>query len=198
MILGLTGGFGCGKSSVLAFFKASGWHTLSADSVCHDLYNHRDADVMSAIREHWGNDMFESDGSLDKSAVSKIVFSDNSELKWLCSVLYPKVEKTAKEFFKLHEKENIIFEVPLLYEAGWDTMFDKIIAVYASLEVQHQRLLKTGFSLDNIIQRSQLQMFPELKMEKADYAIINNGNINDLEKQCKELINTFKESNKNG
>ncbi|QSH42313.1 dephospho-CoA kinase [Lentisphaerota bacterium ZTH] len=198
MILGLTGGFGCGKSSVLAFFKASGWYTLSADSVCHDLYNHRNPEVMSALNEHWGSGVFGPDGSINKSRISKIVFSDNSELKWLCSVLYPIIERIAKVFFEQHKGRNIIFEVPLLYEAGWEKMFDKIIAVYASPEVQHQRLLKTGFSLDNIVQRSQLQMTPELKMEKADFTIINNGNIDDLEKQCKELINTFKESHKNG
>jgi dephospho-CoA kinase len=108
MILGLTGGFGCGKSSVLACFKNAGWQTLNTDDICAELYERQNAGLMTELRAHWGNKVFYPDGKVDKTVIAGIVFEDSDELQWLCSVLYPLIAENTRETLERHPGKDFI------------------------------------------------------------------------------------------
>lgn len=193
MILGLTGGFGCGKSSVLACFKNAGWQTLNTDDICAALYDRQDAGLMTELRAHWGNKVFYPDGKVDKATIAGIVFSDGDELRWLCSVLYPLIAENTRKMLEQYPEKDFIIEVPLLFEAGWDKMFAKTVAVWTDAETQQARLLKKGVAAAEIARRNSRQLANDRKLEKADFGLINNGSLQFLQQQCNNLINHLKE-----
>ncbi len=193
MILGLTGGFGCGKSSVLEFFKTAGWQTSSADDICAELYEQQEAELMEQLRRRWQDKVFYSDGRVNKAEIAKIVFSDDNELQWLCSVLYPLIAKKTKSLIEENRGKDFIFEVPLLFEAGWENIFDKTVAVWTDTETQKKRLLAKGFNINDIKNRNSKQLPNDEKLQKADFGIMNNGSLKLLQKQCNKLINSIKE-----
>lgn len=194
MILGLTGGFGCGKSSVLEFFKSAGWQTFNTDDICAELYEQQEAALMKGLREHWQDKVFHSDGKVNKVAIAEIVFNNDSELQWLCSMLYPLIEKKTKSLIERHKEKDFIVEVPMLFEAGWDKIFDKTVAVWTDSKTQEERLLAKGFTINDIKNRNSKQLPNDEKLKKADFGLINNGNLQFLQKQCNKLIKSIKEN----
>ncbi len=193
MILGLTGGFGCGKSSVIKFFKAAGWQASSADDICAKLYEQQEIGLMKQLRGRWRNKVFYSDGKVSKTEIAKIVFNDDNELRWLCSVLYPLIAKETKVLIEKNTGKDFIFEVPLLFEAGWDKIFDKTVTVWTDTGTQKKRLLAKGFSIKDIANRKSKQLPNDEKLKRADFGLINNGDLKFLQKQCNKLINSIKE-----
>jgi dephospho-CoA kinase len=191
MILGLTGGFGCGKSSVLEFFKAAGWRVSSADDICAELYEQQDIELMKQLRGRWRDKAFYSDGKVDKAEIAKIVFNDDSELQWLCSILHPLIAEKIKALIEENTNKNFIFEVPLLFEAGWDRIFDKTVAVWTDTETQKKRLLAKGFTSKDIEYRKSKQLPNDEKLKRADFGLINNSDLKFLQKQCNKLINSI-------
>ena len=194
MILGLTGGFGCGKSSVLEFFKAAGWQTSNTDEICAELYEQQDVELIKQLREHWQGKVFYPDEKVNKGAIAEIVFNDENELQWLCSVLHPLIAKKTKALIEKHADKDFIVEVPMLFEAGWDEIFDKTVAVWTDNETQKERLLAKGFSINEIENRNSKQLPNDEKLKKADFGLMNNGDFNFLKKQSNKLINSIKEN----
>ncbi len=193
MFVGLTGSTGCGKTSALECFSSLGWKTLDADRICHELYEDRDSGVAEAARKRWGNKVFLPDGRINRQAIADIVFKNSRELKWLNSLLHPKVLKKARAEIARSGRKNAIFAVPLLFEAGWEKEFDCIVSVWTDGVIQRQRLARRGWSEREISRRCKCQIPPEKKMELSDFAIINNGTLNDLKEQCKLLNKKIKE-----
>ncbi|MBU8902460.1 MAG: dephospho-CoA kinase [Victivallales bacterium] len=193
MILGLTGGFGCGKSSVLKFFKTAGWQTSNTDDICAELYEQQDIELMSQLRDRWQDKVFYSDGKVNKTAIAKIVFNDDKELQCLCSMLYPLIAKKTKALIEQNREKDFIIEVPLLFEAEWDKIFDKTVAVWTDNKTQTERLLAKGFSINDIKNRNSKQLPNDEKLKKADFGLMNNGNLKFLQKQCNKLIKSIKE-----
>jgi len=191
MILGLTGGFGCGKSSVLEFFRVAGWRTSSADDICAELYEQQNPELMKQLRGHWRDKVFYSDGKVNKAEIAKIVFNNDNELQWLCSVLYPLIAEKTKALIEENANSNFIFEAPLLFEAGWDRIFDKTVAVWTDTETQKKRLLDKGFTSKDIEDRNSKQLPNDEKLKKADFGLINSGDLKFLQKQCNKLINSI-------
>ena len=194
MILGLTGGFGCGKSSVLSFFKIAGWQTCNTDDICAELYEQQDVELIKQLHEHWQDKVFYSNGKVNKAAIAEIVFNNDSELQWLCSVLYPLIEKKTKSLIEKNADKNFIVEVPMLFESEWDKIFDKTVTVWTDSETQKERLLAKGFTIDDINKRNSKQLPNDEKLQRADFGLMNNGDLKILQQQCNKLINSIKEN----
>jgi len=194
MILGLTGGFGCGKSSVLSFFKTAGWQTCNTDDICAELYEQQDVELIKQLHEHWQDKVFYSNGKVNKAAIAEIVFNNDSELQWLCSVLYPLIEKKTKSLIEKNADKNFIVEVPMLFESEWDKIFDKTVTVWTDSETQKERLLAKGFTIDDINKRNSKQLPNDEKLQRADFGLMNNGDLKILQQQCNKLINSIKEN----
>jgi dephospho-CoA kinase len=192
MILGLTGGFGCGKSSVLAFFRDAGWETCNTDEICAQLYQEQNPVLIKQLRQRWQERVFDTSGEVNKGAVAGIIFNDNNELEWLCSILHPLIADETHKLIELYAGKDLMIEVPLLFEAEWEDMFDYTVCVWADAGIREKRLLKKGFSVDEIKNRNSKQMPDNVKLENADFGLINNGDMEFLEKQCKKLIKHLK------
>ncbi|HCE44302.1 MAG TPA: dephospho-CoA kinase [Lentisphaeria bacterium] len=187
MFVGLTGGTGCGKSTALECFSSLGWKTLDADGICYELYGDRNSGVAEAIRRRWGDRVFSGNGDVDRKKVADIVFRSRKERLWLNSLLHPMVLERAVKEARKSKNRNVIFAVPLLFEAKWEKEFDCTVSIWTDRKTQYQRLAKRGWSLEEIERRCKCQITPDEKMELADFAIINNGGIDLLYQQCKIL-----------
>ncbi|MBN2640816.1 MAG: dephospho-CoA kinase [Victivallales bacterium] len=184
MIIGLTGGVGCGKSTASNIFKSLGWNVFDADWFCLELYRSRDAKLVDAIRTRWGDKVVTTDGDVNRKMVAEIVFKDELELKWLNSVFHPLVAEALHRFAT--DGENVMCDVPLLYEVGWERDFDAIICVWSDLETQFSRLRLRGWTDTHIQERINCQISTDEKLERADLGIINKYSEKILYKQCLE------------
>ncbi|MBO5959603.1 MAG: dephospho-CoA kinase [Lentisphaeria bacterium] len=190
-IIALTGGIGCGKSTVADFFRAKGIPCIDADKLCHGLYHSGNPDLMKKITERWGNGVLTPDGSLDRAAVANIVFQNKDELNALNDMIRPFAEMEMHrriDQYRLSGEKMILLDVPLLYEAGWDAMADRVIAVWTPSDLRNERLrINRGWDTAEIQRRKMFQMDENEKLERADYGLINSGTKEELEAQCEAV-----------
>jgi dephospho-CoA kinase len=185
LTIGLTGGIAAGKSEALAAFARLGAATLSSDAVVHELLDSEP--LRGRLVERWGEEVA-SGGALDRGRVGEIVFADPEQLSWLESQIHPLVrERTAAWLTSLPaETEVAVVEVPLLFEAGSDGVFDTTVAVVTTDEVRRQRAEARGHAL--VGEREARQLSQEEKAGRAEHVIENDGTVEDLERALSELI----------
>ena len=190
----MTGSIGCGKSTVLDLFGAASWRTADADAICRSLYDDPAGEFAAACRRNWGEAFFR-DGRFDRAAIAKVVFRDPAELARLTDLIYPHLERALDEFALRARRDgaNAAVEVPLLYENGMEKRFDAVLTVWAPAELRHERLRKyRNFDDAEIRRREALQMDPDEKLERADYALINSGSAAELKAQFEIFLSQFK------
>ena len=183
--VGLTGGLGAGKSETLAAFERAGAATLSTDRVAHDLLE--DDEVRAALVDRWGDEVA-PDGAVDRDKVSEIVFNDRDELAWLESVTHPRVGAHVLDWRRDLDPgvEVAVVEVPLLFEAAMEDAFDATIAVIAGDEIRDGRLRERGQG--GLAGREERQLDQAEKARRADHTIRNDGSLDELDREVKELM----------
>ena len=193
MILGLTGAFGGGKSTVISYFKSKNWHTFDADAACHALYDSGEPELIQKVSELFGPRAVSADGSVDRQVIAAAAFAEPEKLKALTAALYPLLERKMVQEIEQCRQQNIsgIFEIPLLYEANYARFFDAVLTIWTDPELRSKRLAKRNFTPEDMKKRDSRQLDPALKLEYADYAVINNGSEELLHRQLDELILAF-------
>lgn len=183
--IGVTGGFGCGKSTALEYFKKEGFPVINLDKIVSELYGNEK--IESKIKKEFG--------TANKKELSVIVFLNSAKRKKLEKILHaPALKEMNSKINKLiKKKKKIVFvEVPLLFEAKLEKKFSKIVVVKLSKILCVKRLLKKGFLKKEILGRLKSQMKISKKIKKADFVINNSKNRNNLRTQvkkiCSELI----------
>lgn len=185
----ITGGIGAGKSEALKAFAEQGAAVVSSDEIVHRLLQ-EDEEVRSALRSRWGDDVFKDTSDVDRAAVADIVFRDRTELEWLEALLHPRVvleylrwrdEQAAKP----HPPTLTVTEVPLLYEAGGETRFDKVVAITADPAVRSAR---RGAPDDG---RDERLIPDDEKLRRADFAYVNDGTLAELGAFVAEVVQTL-------
>jgi dephospho-CoA kinase len=185
----ITGGIGAGKSEALKAFAEHGAAVVSSDEIVHRLLQ-EDEEVRTALRERWGADLFTNTGDVDRAAVAEIVFRDRAELDWLEALLHPRV---AAEYLRWREQQAArphppaltVTEVPLLYEVGGETRFDKVVAISADPELRSER---RGARVDG---RDERLIPDEEKLRRADFAFVNDGSLEELGAFVAEVVQTL-------
>jgi len=188
MLLGLTGGIGSGKSTVLEIFQELSVIVEDADLIVHNLYKN-DEELKQEIVKRWGKDAC-INNRIDRKFIAKIVFANHIEIQWLNALIHPKVREKISEI--KHQSKIVIVAIPLLYEGQLEERFSKIISVWCPEETQLQRLLKRGWSKEEIDDRKRNQMHQDEKLHRADYGIINDGTIENLKSQCEKILINLK------
>ena len=190
MIIGITGAFGCGKSAVLRFFSSRSWHTFDADCVCKSFYGSNNEQLCAALKNIFGGEIFTADGNIDRAALAKRVFNDPEKMKELTDVVYPLLTAQMEKEIRRCRENSIdgAFELPLLFEADFAGYFDAVLSVWAPAELRRKRLYGRKFSDAEIDRRNRMQMSADEKLERADFAVINTGSLDDLEKQLTVLL----------
>lgn len=186
-IAGLTGNYGMGKSFVLSVFKELGAIVLDSDDIVNFLLH--DKNVILNIKKILGNRVEKEDGTLDKSEVAKLIFN-NSELRNKLEVLlHPMVFDKIETFLQKikGKRQLIIVEVPLLFEGGYQSRFNRTITVFTTQKVAIERLMKGGVSRRDVMKRLKAQLPIQVKKKKADYLIDNTETKQKTRKQVKNL-----------
>jgi len=186
MKVGLSGGIGCGKSTVLGFFREAGWRTVDSDAVVRELLA-TDAEVQAQLRSRWGEAVF-ADGAVDRGAVAKRVFGHEGDLKWLEELLHPLVRESWLASIDQAPDVNWLVEIPLLFEKRLETRFDLTVCVSSPPDVVAERMVVRAYTEAQIEQRRKQQMPLEEKIERADYLISNAGSLEFLKQQTTRLI----------
>ncbi|MBR3783826.1 MAG: dephospho-CoA kinase [Bacteroidales bacterium] len=171
--VGITGGIGCGKSTVVTEFSRLGVHAFVADSVAATYYD--DTSFLAQIRDLFGDSVFRPDGSADKRIIASRVFSDAALLRSLNALVHPRVMADFDTFCRQHRDEPyVLFESAILYDYGFDRMMDKVVCVYLDLAERVARLRERDrVGEDQILARVANQMPAEEAMMRADYVILN-------------------------
>lgn len=173
MLVAVTGGIGCGKTTVLNEFRRIGIPCFLADEVGGDLY--RDPAFLEQIRSLLGPQVIAADGSADKRAIADIVFNNAAALAQLNALVHPRVWAEFQQFAAQHNQSPyVIFESAIVYEYAFHKLVDKVICVYLNKEERLRRLaLRDHASREQLEARMRNQMSAEQKMEMADFVVLN-------------------------
>lgn len=176
----ITGGIGAGKSEALKSFERHGAATISSDEIVHALLRGDEA-IIEALRERWGERVFDDAGRVYRPAIADIVFSDPAELAWLEGLLHPRVEGAYLEWRDDLAKQErhpsvCVTEVPLLFESHAEELFDAIVVITAPAETRWGRT-----AVPNDGRESRL-IPDEEKIARADFAYVNDGGRKELDK----------------
>lgn len=191
MILGLTGGIACGKTTISIIFKKLGIKVIDADKVAREVIEL--PEIVNQIKKNYGDEVF-INGKLDRKKLREIIFNDKEKIMKLNSIIHPKVIDIFKEEYNKNKfsDEIIVFDIPLLFEVGLEKYCNKTIVVYVNEEIQIKRVMERDNSSRELAKKiidAQMALFEKVKM--ADYAIENNSTVNELEKKVKNIIESI-------
>ena len=170
--IAITGNIASGKSTVCEIIEDMGFLVVGTDELGREAL--ASPAVTNAFSEY---DVFDDSGLIDRSKLSKLVFSDDELREKLNSIVHPMIFAKLEEFLLQHSDESAVFvEIPLLFETKSEGQFDVIILVYAEDDVRLSRLMaRDGFSEEEAEARMQSQESQRSKLKKTNYIVDNSG-----------------------
>ena len=188
-VIGLTGSFGCGKTTVAKMFEALGAKTIDADKIVTQLY--KQGFVKKKLQKSFGEKIVSKKGIIERKKLAAIVFSDKTQLAKLNPIVHPLVFKEIKKKLSEYKRANksfVTLYVPLLLESKTKQEFDFLVVVSCTKKIQLERLGKRGFSKKEALNRINAQLPLQKKIESADFVIKNNGALVSTQKQVKKVF----------
>ncbi len=188
--IAVTGGIGAGKSETIDILRKLGASTVSADNLGHAAYASGTpgrADMIKAF----GEKILGDDGEIDRKTVGAIVFNDENKRKTLESIVWHRIREMLKSAIIQNRERNAqatAIEAAVLFEAGWDDLADRVWTVEASYHQRLARIIeKTGMDEPAARMRIDAQIAPEIRIERADETIFNDGDLTALEQSVTKL-----------
>lgn len=192
-IIGITGGIASGKSNVCNVIKELGYPIIDCDEITRKNYE-IGGKIYNVVLERFGSEFLLDDDNIDRKKLGKLVFNNPSAKMLLNSITHPIIkEELLKEIAKYND--GLLFvEIPLLYEAKFDSICDKVICVFLSQKYQVERLMeREGIDEDFALKKIQSQMDLYMKKSLADYVVNSKGSFDETREQVIEIINKIKE-----
>lgn len=197
--VGLTGGIGCGKSTVAAMMRELGCHVLDADELAHRLIEPGQPAYEDIVRE-FGREILSPAARVDRAKLGAIVFADPARRATLESFIHPRVFETrAQELRRLEEADPhgvAVIEAALLVEAGYYKQLDRLIVVWCRPEQQLARLTDPAFGRGMTGEQAQRRLAAQLdlaeKRELADDEIDGSGTLEETRRQVVALVEKLK------
>ena len=190
LLVGLTGNIASGKSTVAQLLSEHGATIIDADVLARRAVEKGSA-VYDAIVKRWGTSILAPDGTLDRAALRRVVFSDPKELEALNDLVHPEVERLRKARVtdaKSRGDKLVVCDIPLLFEKKMVDRFDKIVLVDAARPLRLERLVKErGLRETEAMDMIAAQMPAELKRARADYVIDTGGTLSDLTRKVDDV-----------
>ncbi len=193
--IGLTGSIGSGKSTVASYLKAKGYPVFDADEVSRQL-TAPGGKALKAIRETFGDEVFSSDGNLDRKKMARLVFSDEEAKSKLEEIVTRKVISAMKKWVKERKEEGkarlIVLDAPLLLETGAEKNCDEVWVVACDDHIRIARILNRGDLTEKEARaRIAAQMPQEEKIARADVVIYNNHSRKTLLAKLRKLLKEY-------
>ena len=192
--IGLTGGIGCGKSTVARIFEQLKTPVIDADEIAHQLVAIGQP-ALAQIQQDFGTDVFKPDGSLDRKKLSEIVFSDPEQKQKLESILHPLVyEAIQAALNQLNQlnKSYCIISIPLIFETNMTHLVDRILVVDCSVETQIKRVRKRdNMAIERIQSIIDSQVSRAFRKAHTNDLIDNSVTDDRLAEEVKKLHNLY-------
>ncbi len=187
-VIGLTGGIGSGKSTVAELLAARGAVVIDADRLAREVVE-PGTPGLSAVVERFGTGVLAADGSLDRSALGRLVFADPDARRDLEAIIHPAVGARAAAMVAATPADAVVVQmIPLLVETGQQDGFDVVVVVDASPRVQIDRVrARDGLSEAEAAERMAAQADREARLAAADVVITNDGGLAELERQVERF-----------
>lgn len=189
-VIALTGGIACGKSTVSGMLSLLGASIIDADQISRSLTAPGGA-ALPAIRQAFGDSVFHADGTLDRPALSAVVFADKAAIEKLNAITHPLVKQEMETQLDHCRKQGaplVVLDVPLLFEANMQHMGDLVACVTAPEEVQIDRMrTRNGFTREEALSRIRNQMPVCEKARLSDIVIDTNKPLEQLQKEVEQL-----------
>jgi dephospho-CoA kinase len=199
MILGLTGSYGSGKTTVSDYLMKQGIPIIDADIISRELTS-ADSEGFKEIIKEFGGEFKKSDSLLDRKKLAEYVFSNPVALKKLEKIVHPLVRK--REFELLDKYRNapvVVLSVPLLFEKKLEIAVDKVLVIKIDETKRYERLIKNyKITREEISQRLKNQMSQKEKIQRADYIIDNSSSLEKTFSQVDKLLQNIYPKKKEG
>ncbi len=194
--VGLTGSIAVGKSFVCEVLRGSGCHMLDADLTARDVVA-KDTHGLAEIVRHFGGDILQPDGRLDRKKLGAIIFADEEKRQILNSIVHPLVIEAQDQWIKQCERSDpdgiAIVDAALMIESGGYKRFDKIIVVWCKPALQLERLmLRDNLSETQAKIRIVAQMPQDEKKRFADHLIDTSQGFDDTRRQAEEIVDQLR------
>jgi len=191
LIVGLTGGIGSGKSTVAEAFRQLGIDTVDADQASRKVVE-PGMPALAAIAEHFGGEIIQSDGNLDRAALRQIIFTDPVQKQWLESLLHPLIRDWIVQQLQASSSPYVILESPLLFETDQYQLVDKTVLVDVPVELQIERACARDDNQADQIQRIiDAQLPRQEKLSRADLVLDNSPPLDSLAQRVAALHETL-------
>lgn len=189
--VGLTGGIGCGKSTVAKMLADKGARVIDFDALTHDVQA-PDRPAWRTIISLFGEGVLNADRTIDRTKLAALVFDDKNMLKRLNDIVHPIVleawHQQLKEIEKEYPEAIVLSDVPLLMEIGLEHLVDLVVLVYAPPEEQIRRIMeRNGYTRDEAQKRLSAQMPIDEKIPRADIVIHNQASLDRTQKAVDQV-----------
>ena len=190
--VGLTGGIGCGKSTVADLFAARGASIVDTDQIAHSL-TAPDGAAMPALVAEFGPDYADANGALDRAKMRNLVFSDAAAKAKLEAILHPRIRQATLAAAAEATGSYVIFAVPLLVESGgWVERVNRVLVIDCLESLQIARVMaRNGLSGEQVKAIMATQATRAMRLAAADDVIDNNGDLAALEPQIAQLHDLY-------
>jgi len=196
VVAGLTGGIATGKSTVATLLESFGAVVLDADKIAREVVE-KGTPAWQKIREHFGSEVFNEDGTINREYLGSIIFSDRKKKELLNSLVHPAVFEVMAERLRMLQARGVgtvvICDVPLLIETGMERDFSEVILAFVPEELQIERLMsRDRISREEALKKIRSQMPIEEKRKYATIIIDNSGSIEETSKRTLEVYKYLK------
>lgn len=180
LTVALTGGIGSGKSAVSSHFESLGVPVIDADALAHKMVT-PGSPALLEIKKTFGDNLVNTGGELNRSALREIVFSDPAQRRRLEAILHPPIREAMESWLIKQTAPYAVMVIPLLFETGQESIADRILVVDCDESIKYERVAKR----DNL-QRTQIdqilasQADRQTRLKRADDVIENNDGLSDL------------------
>ena len=193
MKVGLTGGIGAGKSTVADLFSQKGAVVIRSDELARQVIEPQTPGFQQVI-DRFGKEFVNSEGYIDRAKLAQIVFQDDAALKDLENIIHPLVRSKTNQIIDQHTSETIIVsEIPLLLEKKMESLFDFLVIVISSEKNRLERLAQRGLTTEQATARMAKQVSDDERKAAADFLIVNDGNLDQLEADVEKIWQTLQE-----
>ena len=190
-IVGLTGGIGCGKTTVANFFSENNVEVINADQLARKVVE-PGTFALSKIEKQFGGEILTKGNSLNRSLLREIIFKDNEKRAWLENLLHPLIEDEISKSIELALSRYVLLESPLLLETNQHKLVNRILVVDVSPEIQLKRTLSRDGGSEATIRAIINAQLPRVqRLDRADDIINNEQDLQSVRIELETLHKSY-------